>query len=290
MLMPQPGVFLELAAGRDLAAALRNALKSAGQQVGVVIGALELHTNDTNNGFLVRAQFATPTPALAAEMARYVVAGLQARERGDGEWDGDDLLWQLQRRRRSEAVPIPTVQLLAEARRRNLPAFVRADGLIQLGQGARGQAFERECLAEQVPWARLGEIPIHVLSGVLDEQVGQQRLNQLREQGLEAKLAYADFAQARALLCEPSLQAAVIALDPASLLARGLPFDRCASCDLGDLPTSLPDARSADEIARAVALPLLITAPEGSATVHGAPSALARYLNLAACRVEMAAK
>lgn len=288
LLMPQPGVLLEFDAPRDLANATRNALKAAAQQIGVVIGALEVAAHSVGGGYQIVAQWTTPTPALGVALAQYVVDGLRAQLMGDTEWDGDETLWLLQRRRRAEALPLAAIQLLAEAQHRGLPTFARRDGLIQIGHGARGRAFDTTTLPSPFPWHELGDIPLYAVSGgAAGALIAADYVAALTRQGLHVGFAQAsDFDAARALLCDSTIDAAVIDLDPASLFAHGLPFARCTACDLVGLPESLLQAHDADEIARAVALPLLVTAAGGKARIRAGFPALAAFAPLAACAVE----
>src|SRR6185503_6441465 len=111
------------------------------QSVGMVLGYLEV-TAERDEGYTISASFTTPTPAIGVELARYVVAGLNAREANDDSWDAEGPLWDLQKRRRAEALPLPALQLAAEATSRAIPTLIRPDGQLQIGYGARGWAFD----------------------------------------------------------------------------------------------------------------------------------------------------
>ena len=311
---PSPGVLLDARAEGDIAAGLRNALKDAGQQVGIVIGQLAVEwepevrsqplgvTNSAlhsvaplgeSTAHTTRLSFTTPTPALGAEIVRYAIAGLNAFAAGDNEWDGEEQLWVLQQRRRHEALPFGAIQCIAEAQRRNIPAFRRSDGRLQLGYGVRGAAFELAQFADAVPatppavpWAQLGRIPIIAVSGKMQEPADLAQFAKsfgvaYQHVGIQQQ---ADFATARALLCQPGLAVAVIELTAESLLAHGLPFDSCDESIIGVVPTALGVAFNRSELARAIALPLLVTASTGHATLANDPL-LRELAGYAACEV-----
>src|SRR5258706_306369 len=140
---PRPGVLLRVRSDKNRTARIKNALKDGAQSVGMVLAYIEVWSEPADGGYTISANFSTPTPAIGRELARYIVAGLNAREAGDEEWDAEGPLWDLQKRRHAEALPLPALQITAEAATRGIPAFVRHDGLAQLGSGARGLAFER---------------------------------------------------------------------------------------------------------------------------------------------------
>src|SRR5215216_4539008 len=188
---PQPAVFLKIHSDKDRARRLKDALKDGAQTVGMVIGYLELNTQAQPDGFIISANFTTPTPAIGVALARYVVEGLNRQEAGDEDWDAEGPLWDLQKRRRAEALPLPALQLIAEASSRGIPALALADGQIQLGYGIRGWVFDparfkdsaatstftgeeigigpppfaRPVAALEVPWEQLGPIPIIAIAG-----------------------------------------------------------------------------------------------------------------------------
>ncbi len=151
---PQPGVFLKLRADKNRAQRVKDALKDGAQGVGMVMGYLSVETHyhatsaTENDGYIISARFATPTPMIGVALGRYIVAGLNAQEAGDGEWDAEGPLWDLQKRRRAEALPLPALQLIAEASARGIPSLIRADGQVQLGYGTRGWAVDPATLKQ----------------------------------------------------------------------------------------------------------------------------------------------
>src|SRR4051812_4621941 len=122
---PQPGVFLKLRADKNRAQRVKDALKDAAQSVGMVLGYLEVSSVADDDGYIITASFTTPTPAIGVELGRYIVEGLNAKEAGDEDWDAEGPLWDLQKRRRAEALPLPALQLIAEAAARAIPSLIR---------------------------------------------------------------------------------------------------------------------------------------------------------------------
>src|SRR5690349_10434413 len=108
---PQPGVFLRVRSDKDRTRRLKEALKDGAQSIGMVIGYLELDTVAQDGGFVISANFTTPTPAIGVVLAHYVVEGLNHQEAGDEDWDAESPLWELQKRRRAEALPLAALQI-----------------------------------------------------------------------------------------------------------------------------------------------------------------------------------
>jgi len=131
---------------KNRAQRVKEALKDAAQGAGIVMGYLEVDSAVDDGGYIISARFTTPTPAIGVELGRYLVAGLNAQEAGDEDWDAEGPLWDLQKRRRAEALPLPALQLIAEASARAIPALIRDDGQVQLGYGTRGWAFDPNVL------------------------------------------------------------------------------------------------------------------------------------------------
>ncbi|GAB4206420.1 MAG: DUF4938 domain-containing protein [Roseiflexaceae bacterium] len=288
---PQPAVALLVRAERDLSARLRDALKDAALAVGVMIARLEVDAQPEGDGFLLGARFVTATSALGAELARYVVDGLNAQQAGDEDWDPEEPLWLLQRRRRAEALPVETLQIIAEAGARDVPVFTRAGGMLQVGYGARGRALPivrrgdpggllapgeigigtplptGNEAANALPWEQVGRIPIIALCG---GQTAATAARLLAERLPGAALAEtAGFDEARALLAGSTTQQAVLGLAASDLVLRGVPFDRCVACALLDLPEPIPQVMAdPNELAQALGVPLLLTDPSGVAAIN----------------------
>src|SRR6476661_1350229 len=157
---PQPGVFLKLRADKNRARRVKDALKDGAQGAGMVMGYLEVDSVADDDGYVISARFTTPTPAIGVELGRYIVEGLNAQEAGDEDWDAEGPLWDLQKRRRAEALPLAALQLIAEAAARAIPSLIRADGQVQLGYGTRGWAFDPATLKQPGGGLMPGEIGI----------------------------------------------------------------------------------------------------------------------------------
>jgi cyanophycin synthetase len=197
----------------------------------------------------------------------------------------------LQKRRRAEALPLSALQLTAEAASRGVPAFLRRDGMLQLGYGARSWAFDpsepktsagtlapddiglgpppfaRAAGATDVPWERIGPIPIVAVTGGSGRDTAAQLIARaLAAQGQAVRLATAaDFDATQALLADQSTTIAVVGLASDGVAARGLAFERCAYSAVVGLPADPPPG-TADrtELARVLGVPMLITDPQGA--------------------------
>lgn len=305
---PQPGVAVLVWAEHDLTRQLHGALKDAALAVGVMIAQLEVNARPADGGFLLEGRFVTATSALGAQLVRYVVDGLNAQQAGDEVWDSEEPLWLLQRRRRAEALPIETLQIIAEAGAQGVPVFVRADGMLQVGYGACGRALPVRRVGEQsdlltpesvgvgrrlptgneaataLPWAQVGRIPLIALCGGAAVATAA-RLLAARLPG--ASLAeMADFDAARVLLADPTTRLAVLGLAASDLALRGAPFDRCSACALLDLPDPPPPGLDdREELARALGVPLLLTDPAGVVAVNADEPVLLALTDYAACPV-----
>lgn len=265
---PSPGVLLRARCDADRSRRLRLALRDGAQYIGLVIAGLAVEARPLGEGQLVTAHFATEAPAVGAALCEYVAAGIAAEAAGDEEWDRDAPLVALQARLRDESLPVAALQLVAEARARGLPALVRADGLIQLGHGARGWSFDparlraRGAASPEPPWARLGAAPIVAVTGHAGRAAAVRRLaGELAAAGARvAALDGAGFDAARALLADPAAEAIVVGLDTGDILRRGLPFDRCELAAVTDREGPRPpEAADDDEWLRALGVPMLLS-------------------------------
>lgn len=306
---PQPGVLLQARSERDHSALLRDRLKDGAQRVGMVMGYLDLDAVAHSDQYVITASFVTPTPAIGVELARHAVAAIDAHERGDETYDFDEQLWDLQKRRRAEALPMPALQIVAEATRRGVPGFVRADGALQIGYGARGWSLDMDLLrgspmrmldvaateiapfaapAVAVPWEQIGTIPVVALTGGAHaDEAARALAAALQADGEAVGLAVAaGFDAAREVLADQTFTCAVLSLDAADLLRRGMPFEQCDLSVVAGMPEELPHAVADwDELARALCLPMLATASQGVALLNMAVPALAALAEYAPCRV-----
>jgi Domain of unknown function (DUF4938) len=299
---PQPGVFLKLRADKNRAQRVKDALKDATQGAGMVMGYLEVDSAADGDGYIINVSFTTPTPAIGVGLGRYIVEGLNAKEAGDEDWDAEGPLWDLQKRRRAEALPLPALQLIAEASARAIPALIRADGQMQLGYGTRSWAFDPAALKSpggglapceigvvppasigistnaagipatiDVPWERLGPIPIvAVAGGAARDSAARLIAATLQAHGQTTGLAEAaDFAATRDLLATPTTAIAIVGLTAAGIAQRGVAFERCAFSAVIDLPETLPGAvHDRAELARVLGVPMLLTDPAGRVVLN----------------------
>jgi Domain of unknown function (DUF4938) len=305
---PQPGVFLKLRSDKDRARRVKDALKDGAQSVGIVMGYLEIDSAPADAGYVITAGFSTPTPAIGVELARYVVDGLNAKEADDEEWDAEGPLWELQKRRRAEALPLPALQLIAEAAARGIPSLVRADGHVQLGYGARSWAFDpatlkqnRDALtpdqigvgppparspAAEPPWERLGPIPIVAIAGSTRRDIAARLIAAtLQAHGQAIGLAEsADFEGTRALLGQPAVAIAIAGLAAEGIARRGVAFERCAYSAVIDMPAQLPsEVTDQAELARVLGVPMLLTDPAGYVALNADLPEIAALAEYAPC-------
>ncbi|NTW02984.1 MAG: DUF4938 domain-containing protein [Oscillochloris sp.] len=260
---PRPGVLLRAWCATDRARRLRVAIRDGAQSVGIVIAYLESEARPLAEGFLLEARFITEEPAIGVALCRYIIDGMRAEAVGDEEWDGDGLLYDLQSRRRSEALPVVALQLMAEARRRGLPALTLPDGQIQLGYGARSwQARPHPGDQLTPPWAEIGSIPITLVTGCALRATAVERYAaEIAAFGFAVRVEDGlGFDAVRDLLADPATEAAVIGLDTNDLLHRGLPLDRCNQAVISDMAGSRPPSADDDaEWLRALGLPMLLS-------------------------------
>lgn len=312
--MPQTGVFLRVRSDKNRTRRLKDALKDGAQSVGMVLGYLDLDTREDAAGVVIDATFTTPTPTIGVALAEYVVEGLNRQEANDEEWDAEGPLWDLQKRRRAEALPLPALQLTAEASSRGIPNFLRADGLVQLGYGARGWSFDpaqfakprpgssfgdddigigsppfaRPPAALEVPWDQLGPIPvIAVAGGAARDTAAQMLAAELDAQGRPTSLALgAGFDATRTLLITPSATIAVLGLDAADIAARGLALERCAYSAITDLPAALPPGvADRAELARVLGVPMLVTDAAGCVALNADVPEIVALAEYAPCPI-----
>jgi hypothetical protein len=305
---PRPGVLLRVRSDKDRATRIKTALKDGAQSIGMVLAYLDVSSQPNAGSYLISANFTTPTPAIGVELARYVVAGLNAKEVGDEEWDAEGPLWDLQKRRRAEALPLPALQLTAEAAARGAPALLRRDGMLQLGYGSRSWVcnpsgtktsagaleeiglgpppFARPASAIDVPWERIGPIPIvAVVGGVGRDNAVRLIAGALAGQGQAVRIAEAaDFDATQALLADPSAAIGVVGLESVGIAARGLAFERCAYSAVVGLPNQLPPGvADRAELARVLGVPMLITDPQGAVALDADVPEIATLAEYAPC-------
>lgn len=290
---PQPGVLLRLRSATDRSQRLKDALKDGAQFIGLVLAYLASTATSADNSYIITARFTTPTPDIGHALARYVVDGLRAEAAGDDEWDRDTPLYALQKRRRQESLPIAALQLIAEARKRDIPVLHLPTGHIQFGYGARSWQFDPTRFATRKwddddddpaehlplptpPWERLGYIPIYAITGEHQRNpMVQQVAASLPVAAHTVHVLHAaDYAATLALLADPTAHTAVIGLDTAAILRRGIAFTRCTRSIITDMQGEQPgEALTATEWTQALGVPMLVST--GPATLNLADPAIA---------------
>lgn len=262
---PSPGVLLRARCDVDCSRRLRAALRDGALSIGLVIAQLTVEARPTADGHLVSALFATEAPAIGAALCAYVAAGVAAEAAHDEAWDRETPLLDLQARLHAQATPVAALQLIAEARRRGLPAFSRPDGRLQIGYGTHAWSCDLAPLRERgaappnPPWGRLGAVPIVAVTGHSGRAAAVRRWAD--ELAGARALDGASFDAARALLADPASEALILGLDTDEILRRGLPFDRCDLAVVTDRGGPRPPAAADDdEWLRALGVPMLLSA------------------------------
>jgi hypothetical protein len=302
---PQPGVLLRVRCNADRANRLRDALKDGAQFVGMVLAHLRIESHPIGDAFDIGVHFTTPTPDLGRDLATYVVDGIRAEaaankrdEQDDNEdddeepeWERDAPLYELQKRRRQQALPLPALQLEAEAHTRNLPVLHLPDGTIQFGYGAHSWCFDPSALPRRPalidddeehqpipapPWEQISGIPLYVVTGEQQRRaLVEDTAARLEQYGLPIHTLHdADYAATLGLLSDPAVRCAVVGLDTADILRRGLAFEYCTQSIITDLNGEQPtEAVSTTEWARALGVPMLIS--NGPTLLNSSDPALA---------------
>jgi hypothetical protein len=295
---PQPGVLLRVRCDEDRSVRLKDALKDAAQFIGMVLAYLDMHTTHEGSHVVISASFATPTPALGAELARYVVEGISreaSRPQGHAEddeededsppgWDPDAPLVALQQRQRAERLPMPALQLMAEARARGLPVLWRPDGLVQVGYGVQHWRFDPAALTNQeddddedetdaanglhwsLPqpdWERISMPAIYVVTGERNRRAVCEQVATLlhaRQHRDVTVLHEAGFDETRHLLTSAATPCVVIGLDTADILRRGIAFTTCTQAIITDIDGAQPaEAAYPAEWVQALGVPMLVS-------------------------------
>ncbi|MDZ4716964.1 MAG: DUF4938 domain-containing protein [Roseiflexaceae bacterium] len=315
---PQPGVFIQLSCDHDCSTMLRRHLKDAAQQVGIILAYLEAAAVAHGDQCIIDLHVTTPTPALGAAIGQYVIEALRAKEQGDEQWDAEEPLWLLQKRRRAEALPVAALQLLSEAAHRGIPAFQHTNTSLQIGYGSHGMAVPygpqpkqgmlhpdavgirgaaaRERGTPEIPWDRLGPMPLVAFSGhphasamaatAFQEILqGSNSHNPPFQPESSITLALnAGFDEVRTILANPSVDGLVVALAANDLATRGLPCVACSACAIIGLP-DMPTIGGGDEIAQIVGLPILVTEPGGIVALDADTPAIAALSEYASSRI-----
>jgi hypothetical protein len=289
---PQPGVYLLLRSDKDRSRRLRDALKDAAQAAGLVLGFLECMARPWagEQGVALTCSFATPQPEIGAALARYVVEGINRRLAGDEEWDADGPLYEIGKQRRRASPPVEAVQLVAEARRRDLPTLLHADGSLRIGYGGPGWQWDATPQAAErpaPPWERIGSAPVIAVTGGSAAEVARMVAQRLGAERRVALVLDAGFEETRRALHDSAADTIVLALRTRDLVDRGAAFERCAaSAIVGGLAGPAGAGWSEEEQLRALGLPLLLTSPGGRALIASDMEALAGVLGYAACPVD----
>jgi hypothetical protein len=257
---PHSGVAVQVRSDFDYSARFKAALKDAAQAAGLMLAYLTIAVEPTVEGLVLRSHFVTEAPQLGADLVRYVVRGVNA-ELTHEEWDADTPLLELQERQRVEALPVATVQLMAEARARDIPVSRLANGDVLFGYGVHSWQLDRQRSQATPPWAQIARIPIYAVTGDCDRRPAiQQLLVEMEQAGIVAVTCDgADRAVTQALLANRRVSALIVGLDTTDILQGGIAFDCCDLAVIVGRGTHRPPAAVDDsEWLRALGVPMLV--------------------------------
>lgn len=288
---PQSAVLLRVRCVEDWSRRIRTTLKEMAQRVGLVVGFLDGDALHDQGGWRITVRFTTPLPELGRAVAHLVVDELRAWVANDEEWDKDSPLYELGRRRRQEAAPVPLLQLRAEALRRGVPFRARPDGSWQLGTGARGWRFDlATLLGRQLavpPWDRIGTIPINAFAGGAARRAAIEYIG--RALGHSAThlrvVADLDHDAASVMLADQTLDELVAGVSATTIATRGAPFDHCSVSAILDLEGAPPTGLHESEWTQALGVPMLVTDERGYAMLNADDPRVAALAQYAPCSV-----
>lgn len=243
--LPGPGAAAEVVveAGDDvdaLEARLRQAIHETLAGLGLADDTLRVRRSRQGLSLAVAAPddaLLTAADALEVAIHRVFGTGPGSAVAVDGIVAADPLVT-----RKQEQNPA-LVALTAEARQRRLP-FVVDDEVLGLGLGARGQTFRLDALPTPtaVPWARLGAIPVALITGTNGKTtttrmlasilahtgrvVGSTSTDGVVVDGVVVERGdWSGPGGARRVLRDPRVEVAALETARGGLLRRGLPLD-----------------------------------------------------------------
>ncbi|NJL05524.1 MAG: DUF4938 domain-containing protein [Chloroflexaceae bacterium] len=295
---PQAGVVVRLHCQHDYSQRVRAALKDGAQSIGMVLAYLDLQKQPLpDQTWQIQVHFTTPQSQLGCALATYIVEGICAELRGDEEWERDGPLFALQQERRRQQPPVALLQLIAEATARRIPVTPLPDLRVLVGTGNRSwladpvafaapTADDDDAASPPTPpptphWDALGSVPFYVVTGT-DRTAWVARITQaVQAQGNTVQShSDADLATMYAALADPTAEVLVLGLSAATILAHGVPFDRCSVAIVTDVP---PSHATDPAYVRAIGLPILLATE--AVYLHLADAALAPLAAYARCAV-----
>ncbi|NJP04416.1 MAG: DUF4938 domain-containing protein [Chloroflexaceae bacterium] len=276
---PHAGVWLRIGSGDNCQQALTFVLKDLAQFVGIVMVSLDvtaiagLNPGPEPDTWLIDATFQTPTPGLGAAIARYAVDRLNAQLRSSDEntaadtlWYDDPTLFDLKQQCRREALPIASLQLIAEAQQRGVPVLYRPDGAFQLGYGTHGLVYDPTTVVHEmllaVRWEDIPSVALYAVTGERQRATVVDHIAAFCESvGCHCeKVQDADYQTTLMRLIETEADHVVIGLETADIIQRGLAFAQCQLGVLTDCDGPYPSvAQSSLEWIQALGLPMLLT-------------------------------
>lgn len=259
---PQQAVAARMIVTHDYRDELGHAVKTWAQAVGVIIGYLKMKVFERDDGWRLDVSFTCHQPTIGGDIIRHAVDDVLAIERRDHDWNHDDALFDLRRRRMRDDSGLPLLQLRAEAQGRGVPVLPVGDGTLQFGTGAKAWRCDPAQLSLGMsitpPWAEIGSVPLIALGGVGANVVAQTIATQLQVNQRVVLVTDATWQTGTNAMLDQQADMLVLALDHADMVEHGLPFSRCdvgVVLRINDLP---------DEQALAAGLPALVTPENGT--------------------------
>lgn len=246
----QPAVLIYLRSEEHFRAWFVVRIKEVAQRVGLVIAFLKVQMKELPDDWQIKIEFATPQPSMGCAIAELLVCEYNAKQTQDESWDSEEAIYQLQRQRRQERIPLPLLQLQATCLQHRLPIFQRPDGAWQIGLGGKSVQFEQAELLQnpsfQPNWQELGHIPVAVWIG---DEARRRALSLLQALFAEAapQIQVRDqinHPEARSLFSDQQLERVLFGLEVDTIFTKGLPFGRCDYAALLDVPD--PDSSCID--------------------------------------------
>lgn len=286
----QPAVLISLRSSEPIGDWFVTRLKALAQRVGLVIGFVELNSQELSGDWRIKLECVTPQPAFVCAIAELLVREYQAEQSDDESWDSEEAIYQLQRKRRQERIPLPILQLQASCLQYHLPLLDLGDGRWQIGLGKNSFQFDQAQVLQnpafQPDWQALGLIPIAVWLGDHARAHALNRLQSLFAQAQPAIQLVDQFNHtlARQVFADQKLEQALVGLEVASILRQGLPFEQSWFCAILDLPDPAPfcidPAMWFDSAGLALALN---TAPDALAVIYADDARTLALADYATC-------
>lgn len=271
----QPAVLISLRSSENIGDWFVTRIKALAQRVGLVIAFLKLDSQELSADWRIKLECVTPQPSFVCAIAELLVQAYQASQSDDESWDNEEAIYQLQRQRRLERIPLPILQLQASCMQHHLPLLRLAEGRWQIGLGSKSAQFDQAQLLQdplfQPDWQALGLIPIAAWVGDHARALALAHLQALFAPASPSiqVVDQLNHTLARQIFADQKLEHALVGLEVDMIFRYGLPFEQSSFCALLDLPDSEHSYIDPEIWMGAAALPLVLaTAPNALCVVN----------------------